>query len=298
MKNSNTLENPKILLIGAGGQLGKELADLFSKNAIAVITLSKSELDIRDIARIREILKISNFQYIINCAAYTNVDRAELEKESCLDINATSVKNLANACKDFAIELIHISTDFVFSSENFREFEISDSYCPANYYGLSKSAGESYILDIIPDSSYIIRTSWLYGRYGGNFMNAITAKIMNKDYFNVVDDQFGQPTNALYLANFVYSITSGILNPGVFHFASKGFTSRLNWAREIENFYYNGPTRISATKMENVTSEAKRPVYSILSLSSLNDAKVQVPGCWDEVLLNYLNTIGFRIKVN
>jgi len=297
LKNSKTFENSTILLIGAEGQLGREVSDFFVKKGMQISALSKFDLDIRDTVRIRDLLLKASFKYLINCAAYTNVDKAETDKELCLAINALSVKNLAEVCKDFGIELIHISTDFVFSSEEFREFEINDSYCPSNYYGLSKSIGESYILDTIPNSSYIIRTSWLYGKYGGNFMKAVTKKIMVGDYFDVVDDQFGQPTNTEDLVDLIYCITLGFLNPGIYHYASNGFASRLDWARRIEKFLYNSTTKISAVKSEITISEAKRPRYSILGLSSLNDCKVRLPGNWEEVLLIFLNSDRYKAKV-
>ena len=224
-----------ILVTGANGQLGLTLKDIVqNKKGYSFIFLSKTELDISNKKETFSYFEKYNFDYCINCAAYTNVEQAEKTPKIAYKINAEGVKNLAEFCKRFNTILIHISTDYVFDGEKIEPYTIEDRPNPINEYGKSKLMGEKYIQEILKNY-LIIRTSWLYSKkYGKNFYKTILKLAESQPQLFVTDEQIGSPTDALNLANFIISIIRGkITEYGLHHFSDNKAMTWYDFAKVI-----------------------------------------------------------------
>lgn len=257
----------KILVTGAGGQLGKTIEELYAKNTINLefVFVSRERLDITERESITSIFKIHNFDYCINCAAYTNVEQSEKTPEIAYKINAEGVKNLAEVCKTFNSVLIHISTDYVFDGEKKEPYTTADLPNPINEYGKSKLQGEKYIQETL-ERYFIIRTSWLYSKkYGNNFYRTILEKSKQEKELRITDLQIGCPTDTVNLTNYILSF---IINEdkafGVNHFSDKIAMTWYHFAKKIliENNMYQ---KISLVKMNNYRTFAARPKNSVLT---------------------------------
>lgn len=195
--------NKNVLVTGASGQLGKTIHELFSENNIGLdfTFVIKQELDITRRENLISFFNQNMFDYCINCAAYTNVEQAEITPESAYKINAEGVKNLAEACKETNTILIHISTDYVFDGEKKEPYTADDVTNPINEYGKSKLQGEIYIKDIL-SNYFIVRTSWLYSKkYGNNFYRTIINKAKTEKQLSITTEQIGCPTDVVNLSN-------------------------------------------------------------------------------------------------
>ncbi len=256
----------RVLVTGSNGQLGQTIKELYSenKNNIDFLFLSKEELDISKEESIREIFKSTPFDYCINCAAYTNVEQAEKTPELAYKINGKGVKLLAEACLEYNVVLIHISTDYVFDGEKKGPYTVLDIPNPINEYGQSKLLGESYIQDIL-SKYFIIRTSWLYSkRYGKNFYKTILEKAKETKELKITTEQIGCPTNTVNLANFIISlIKGGSIDFGLYHFSDEVAMTWYKFAEQIlkENNLFE---KIKLAKANNYVTFAKRPKNSIL----------------------------------
>ncbi|MBU2900558.1 dTDP-4-dehydrorhamnose reductase [Maribacter dokdonensis] len=197
----------KVLVTGANGQLGQCLQKIApSYKELNFIFKSSKELDITDILGIEEAFVKGNFNYCINCAAYTNVEQAEKTPDIAYKVNAEGVKNLANVCKSYKTTLIHISTDYVFDGEKDEPYTVKDVPNPINEYGKSKLLGEKHIQEIM-DNYCIIRTSWLYNKtYGNNFYRTILKKAQKGEILHITNKEKGCPTNTVNLSKFVLDL--------------------------------------------------------------------------------------------
>lgn len=253
----------KVLVTGAKGMLGTDLVRVLEKADIDVYALGHQELDITD--RDRTVFRIKEIKprVVINCAAYTRVDDAEVERELAYRINGLGVQNLALASVETGSELCHVSTDYVFSGDAQRPYTPFDPTSPVNFYGLSKLAGEHYIRDIL-SRFYIIRTSWLYGSGGRNFVKTILRLASERSELRVVKDQIGSPTWTVTLAEGILRIIqSG--SYGVHHVTDRteGGISWFDFASEI--FALKGlSTRVTPIPTSEFPTPAKRPAYSVL----------------------------------
>ena len=255
-----------ILVIGASGQLGKTIEELFSINndALQFTFTTKTELDITIQNKVEEFFNQHNFDYCINCAAYTNVEQAEVDSEPAFLVNAEGVKNLAEACKRTNIVLIHISTDYVFDGKKREPYVESDIPNPINEYGKSKLLGEQYIQEI-SQKYFIIRTSWLYSKYGNNFVKSIINKIRENIELKIITSQKGTPTSCVNLSNFIYFLIKiNNANYGIYNFSAIGETTWYDFAIHISNsLNLNKQPSIIPTK--TATFKANRPQYSVLN---------------------------------
>ena len=245
----------KVLVTGANSQLAKTIKELYNKNTDNVIFdfVSKYELDISDKESIVSYFSTHNFNYCINCAAYTNVEEAETNRDLAFKINSEGVKNLAEVCKLNKTVLIHISTDFVFDGKKQEPYIEEDSTNPLNVYGASKLAGEKHVDSILP-SHFIIRTSWLYSVYGKNFVKTIISKIKEKKKLQIVTTQVGTPTSCIDLSGFIYFlIKSKTLKFGLYNFSALGQASWYEFAKQIELQFINTESNIEA--VENFPSK-------------------------------------------
>ncbi len=253
----------RVLVTGAKGMLGADLVRVLKKADIDVYALGHQELDITD--RDRTIFRIKEIkpQVVINCAAYTRVDDAEVERELAYRINGLGVQNLAIASVESGSELCHVSTDYVFSGDAQRPYTPFDLTSPVNFYGLSKLAGEHYIRDIL-SRFYIIRTSWLYASGGRNFVKTILRLASERDELRVVNDQIGSPTWTVTLAEGILRIVQSGLY-GIHHVTDRteGGISWYDFACEI--IALKGlKTRVTPITTTEFPTPAKRPAYSVL----------------------------------
>lgn len=256
----------KILVSGAGGQLGQTIKELYTnkENNFEFVFVSKNDLDITKKEDVLNFFIRGGFNYCINCAAYTNVEQAEKTPEVAFMVNADGVKNIAEACKNNSVVLIHISTDYVFDGEKGTPYTPEDITNPINVYGKSKLLGEQYIQDIL-NKYFIIRTSWLYSKkYGKNFYRSILKKAKQKETLFVTDAEIGCPTNTENLANYIINlIKSKSQNFKILHFSDQ---KMMTWYEFAKNILIDNELlkKTKFFKTKNYTTFAKRPKYSVL----------------------------------
>lgn len=252
----------RILVTGSNGQLGmciQKIAELHPTLEFTFMNIQ--ELDITNMENMNQIFETSNFDYCINCAAYTNVEQAEKTPERAFEVNAEGAKNLALSCLARKVVLIHISTDYVFDGEKEDPYTVDDIPNPINEYGKSKLQGEKYIQAILK-SHYIVRTSWLYSEFGKNFYQTILTKAKTENVLFITDEQIGCPTDANNFAKFIFDIIiKKKYKFGVYHFTDELPMTWCDFAKIIlkENNLTN------YIKAKNYTTFAKRPKNSILN---------------------------------
>ncbi|WP_159018805.1 dTDP-4-dehydrorhamnose reductase [Algibacter sp. L3A6] len=255
----------RVLVTGSTGQLGKTIEELYLNNneGIEFIFTSKSKLDITDINSVQNIFETEQFDYCINCAAYTNVEQAEKTPKIAFDVNAEGVKNLAKVCKEYGVVLIHVSTDYVFDGEKKTPYTVTDEANPINEYGKSKLKGENYIKEVL-EKYFIVRTSWLYSKkYGKNFYKTILEKSTTEKELHIIDSQTGCPTDTANLADYLFKLLKDN-NFGIHHFTDKKAMTWHDFSKKIltEN---NMLGNIKLVKANNYRTFVSRPKYSVLA---------------------------------
>lgn len=259
-----------VLVTGANGQVASCIRELYEENndGIRFKFVSKKELDISSKNEIADFFKAHDFQFCINCAAYTDVDGAEDDRETAFLINGTAVGYLSEACHDNKVVLIHLSTDYIFDGNKKEAYTTLDQPNPINVYGASKLEGELKIKEHLSDY-YIIRASWLYSDHGKNFLKTIMKKVRSDEELNVVNTQSGAPTNCYDLARFIYYIIhTGNLDFGIYHFGTLNHTNWFEFARHIASHF----PKYKLSKIKAVSSypsKARRPKNSVLSIKDL-----------------------------
>jgi dTDP-4-dehydrorhamnose reductase len=254
-----------ILVTGAKGQLGSSIQELVTDSTICKFVFTDSEtLDITNEKDVTTFFKEINFDYCINCAAYTAVDKAEEEIELCYKINAEAVQILAQTCAEHRCILIHVSTDFVFDGKKDEAYIETDLPNPLNVYGASKLKGENYVQKHL-DSYFIIRTSWVYSKYGNNFVKTMLKLGAQRDRLDVISDQHGSPTYAIDLAEFIIALVhKNSKDFGMYHFSNKGIISWYDFATAIiEHSNYN--TVVSPIAFRDYEVKALRPQNSVMN---------------------------------
>ena len=258
----------RVLVTGANGQLGKSIHRISSNYPeLKIIFTDVEELDITKAEEVNAFFEKHAFDYCINCAAYTAVDKAEEEVDKAFLINATAVKNLAEACKPEAV-LIHISTDFVFDGGKRTPYTEEDTPNPLSVYGKSKLKGELFIQEIL-DRHFIVRTSWLYSEYGNNFVKTMLRLADTRDEISVVNDQIGSPTYAGDLASLLLEIVKGdTAKYGIYHYSNEGEISWHDFAVEIFK-HHKKDVRVIPIPTSSYPTAAKRPGYSVLDSNNV-----------------------------
>ncbi|NMA07107.1 MAG: dTDP-4-dehydrorhamnose reductase [Ruminococcaceae bacterium] len=287
----------KILVTGSNGQLGSELINRLNDNerkpGNLPVSLINSEvlgididvLDITDEVKVREFVQNGRFDCVINCAAFTNVDKAEESIEQATAVNTTAPGFLAKVASETGAKFIHISTDYVFSGEGDIPFKENDVKKPNTVYGKTKLAGEDLVLSNNSDS-LIVRTAWLYGYRGRNFVKTIVNLAKERDIITVVNDQFGNPTNAADLAQSILMLTS-IGAKGIYHCTNSGICSWYEFAKEIVGLSRLDSKVVPCTT-EEFPSPAKRPKFSALDNSKLEKTLGIKMRSWQEAIKEYL----------
>ncbi len=286
------MKNKRVLITGANGQLGSEIRELSPQSKSNFIFTDVVTLDITKKDDIIRFIVKNSIDIIVNCAAYTNVDKAEEEQELADIINRQAVKNLVEVCSDNKVSLIHISTDYVFGGTKNTPYKETDQTSPLGIYGKTKFEGEKAVLGSTINY-LILRTSWLYSSYGNNFVKTIKRLSTEKDELRVVFDQVGTPTYAKDLANFIiYIIDNNLLQNrrGVYHFSNEGVCSWYDFAREIICLS-DSQCKVTPCYSDEYATKVTRPNYSVLDKTKLrNDFNYQIP-YWRDALKKCITKI-------
>jgi dTDP-4-dehydrorhamnose reductase len=259
----------KILVTGSNGQLGQCFKQqLHNATDISCCFATREDLDITNNDIVHRFFSENNFDYCVNTAAYTNVEKAEGEQEEAFLINAEGAYNVAKACKEHNVVLLHISTDYVFDGTKKKPYIETDDTQPINVYGASKLKGEQYIGDTW-NKHFIIRTSWLYSQYGHNFLNSMLEFAKQKKALTITTQQRGTPTNANDLAQVLLTIIkTGNAHYGIYHFSNLGEGTWYDFAKAI--FKATGEIdTVSIAKTEHYATFAKRPAHSVMNCTKL-----------------------------
>ena len=259
----------KIVVLGASGQLGSCLKKVAEERNITDISFpSEQDGNILDTTLLDKLFAAEQPEFVINCAAYTAVDKAEDEQDICRRVNREGAANIAEACVKYNATLIHISTDFVFKGDVPKLLSETDPTEPENIYGLTKLEGEQDITRIL-EKHFTIRTSWLYSEYGNNFVKTMLRLGKERDSLGVIIDQVGSPTYAIDLAGAVLDvIESGSNTYGIYHYSNEGVTSWYDFAKTI--FDISGTEVIlNPVKTSEYITKAVRPAYSVMDKTKI-----------------------------
>ena len=267
-----------ILITGANGQLGNEMRIVSAGNAAATYHFTDvAELDICDEEAVERFVASHAIDCIVNCAAYTNVNKAEEDSALCDKLNHQAPANLARVAAKYDAVLIHVSTDYVFNGQHYRPYCEDDAPCPNSVYGATKQAGENAIMALCP-KSVILRTAWLYSTYGNNFVKTMLRLGGERAELGVVFDQIGTPTYARDLARAIQQIISHGIVPGIYHYSNEGVCSWYDFTKMI--FSLGGITACSLKPLhtEEYPTPAARPHYSVLDKSKIKKVYgIEVP---------------------
>ncbi|MBR2134711.1 MAG: dTDP-4-dehydrorhamnose reductase [Bacteroidales bacterium] len=300
MAKDDTLKN--ILVTGANGQLGTSLALMANGEDARFFFTDVDTLDITDYRAVSRYMKANHIDIVINCAAYTNVDKAEDDREAAFKVNAEAPGILAKACRVNKASLIHISTDYVFGKERStkpRTEEVKPS--PSGVYGESKLAGEMRILEELPEGSSaryaIVRTAWLYSEYGRNFVKTMLGLFSTKDRVSVVFDQVGTPTYAGDLAAVVYRIAMEMacgqwrkIDNGIYNFTDEGVCSWYDFAQAVAD-ESKSCCKVLPCHSDEFPSKVRRPAFSVLDKGKIKQRfQIEIP-YWRESLRICLKTL-------
>jgi dTDP-4-dehydrorhamnose reductase len=260
----------KIMVTGADGQLGNELKELAAAYPdYDFLFFNSAGFPVDDEGIAKNLLGENRPGFLINCAAYTAVDKAESETERAEEVNGRSVGRLALLCHQVNTKFLHISTDYVFNGKQSTPLKETDVVDPVNAYGASKLLGEQ--LAVRNPDTVIIRTSWVYSSYGKNFVKTMMRLMREKESIQVVSDQFGSPTYAADLAAAIMQIVSAPKwIPGIYHFSNKGRISWFDFAVEIKNLI-GASCKVWPIATEQYPTPAKRPMYSVLDTTKIQE---------------------------
>ncbi len=283
--------NKKVLVLGASGQLGQCLKTIVKKNSIQGFYFPDEETgNILNIETLRALFELEKPTYIINCAAYTAVDKAEDEFEIATRINSSGVANIANLCKELGSTLIHISTDFVFAGNTSIPLNENDVAEPINVYGVTKLNGERTLQECLKNH-FILRTSWLYSEYGNNFLKTMLRLGESNSELRIISDQYGTPTYAMDLAGCILQlIDQESKSYGIYHYSNEGSGSWYDFAHAI--FSVKGDdVKVLPIKTDEYPTKAIRPAFSVMDKSKIkNELKLEIPH-WRDSLIKCMGAL-------
>ncbi|MDR6289240.1 dTDP-4-dehydrorhamnose reductase [Inquilinus ginsengisoli] len=255
-----------LVVFGAGGQVGRELAELAQAQGLAVRVLARSEVDITDAAAVAETVRGADF--VVNCAAYTAVDKAEAERDQAFAVNATAPGVIAQACAEAGAALVHISTDYVFPGDGDRPWREDDPIAPLSVYGESKAAGEAAVRSALP-RHIILRTSWVFAAHGSNFVRTMLRLGAERPELRIVADQRGGPTAAADIAAAILAVRDRALAPGfsdwgTFHFSGAPATTWYEFAAAIFAARGGSGPKLHPIATSDYPTPARRPANSVM----------------------------------
>ncbi len=281
------------LVTGAAGMLGRDLTDLLQARGEDFTPLARDDLDITDQAAVFAAVGAVKPDVVVNCAAWTAVDAAEEHEEEALAVNGRGAANLAAACAEAGVLLVHPSTDYVFDGHASAPYAEDAPTAPAGAYGRTKLAGERAVRAVLPGASYVVRTAWLYGAHGKNFVKTMLRLAGNGTAPGVVADQHGQPTWTADVAAQITALIDQSAPPGIYHATSAGQTTWFGFAEEIFRLYRDhgqkqDPERVLVSPRPITTADyptpAKRPAYSVLAHDAWHAAGISPIGDWKDAL--------------
>jgi dTDP-4-dehydrorhamnose reductase len=279
----------KLWITGGNGLLGKVVAARCLRRKIDCIVTGKDRVDITDVEAVRRFVESAEPTHVVNCAAYTDVDRAEGESDLAFAVNAQGPANLGRVAREHGLSLVHVSTDYVFDGKSTTPYKEEDVCNPIGVYGLSKREGEIRLLDELP-TACIIRTSWLFGKGGKNFISSLCSLLQKVEEMKVISDQHSRPTFCVDLAETILDLLS---HSGLFHFANGGELSRFQIAQDVEA----GARRLGIgmkcrlilpTPASTFPTVARRPNYSVLSTKKIEKVLGRPPRNWSDTLQEFL----------
>lgn len=282
----------RILVTGAAGQLGNELHNVLEHKMPGVTMYTDiKDLDLTDSEAVKKFIIDNEISHVVNCAAYTAVDKAEQEPALCAKINTDAVKNIAEVAADYGVKVIHVSTDYVFDGTAHAPYKESDKVNPISTYGTTKRKGEMVLLSMSPDA-VIIRTAWLYSPYGNNFVKTMIRLGSERPELGVVCDQIGTPTYALDLAEAIYTIlTARQWVPGIYHFSDEGVCSWYDFTKAIHRIAGIKSCNVKPIATDDYPTLAARPPYSVLDKTRIKKTYgITIPH-WEESLVDCINRL-------
>ncbi|AXG68959.1 dTDP-4-dehydrorhamnose reductase [Kordia sp. SMS9] len=277
-----------VLVTGANGQLGQCIQKIQAAHSdINFHFASIDELDITDTQKVQEFFLKNSYDYCVNCAAYTNVELAESEEDKAYLVNAEAAKNLAKACADNKVTMIHISTDYVFDGTKTTPYLETDATNPISVYGASKLKGEQNV-QAVSEKYFIIRTSWLYAEFGKNFYKTMLQKAKEKANLTITTEQTGTPTNANDLAALIVKIiNTNNTNYGIYHFSNDGEATWYDFTKEIiQNMHLAEADQPSLKPVDSYKTKAARPKNSVLDKTKVRSIIETIS--WQESLRNLM----------
>ena len=285
----------RVLLFGGSGILGTEILRVLQNEKFHYVAPRSSDVDIRDKYQVIALVQKFKPTWIINCAAWTNVDDAENSFEKACELNEFAIENIGTVADSIGCKVVHISSDYVFNGESEVPYEEYSQVNPINKYGESKLRGEKALFEVLPDA-YVIRTSWLYGVSGKNFVKTIASKALRNERAFVVDDQVGSPTSSRDLAIGIFSIVKVQPKPGVYNYSNEGSCSWFTLARTV---YEKVEANVSLVEQINTSAlkfVAKRPAFSLLSKEKWKSEGLSVVPSWEASLELLLPEIIINLK--
>lgn len=276
------------LIAGAGGMLGQDVLARLGREGGKAVALDRHALDITDPDAVHDALGAHRPAVVVNCAAWTAVDDAEAREADALRVNGDGARNLAQACARTGAKLLQLSTDYVFAGDGTAPYPEDAPTGPRGAYGRTKLAGEQAVLAALPEAAYVVRTAWLYGAGGGNFVRTMIGLESVKETLDVVDDQRGQPTWTADLADRLVRLGQaaheGAAPAGVYHGTSGGETTWFGLTREIFRLLGADPGRVRPTTSAAFARPAPRPAYSVLGHDRWREAGIEPIRPWREAL--------------
>jgi dTDP-4-dehydrorhamnose reductase len=284
-----------ILVTGANGQLGSEIQELSNNFEANYFFTDRNSLDITDQNALINYIQTNNIDTIINCAAYTAVDKAESDIENTNKVNHLSVKYMAEIAKEKNIKFVHVSTDYVFDGKNYKPYTEDDTVSPNGIYGKTKLDGEKALQEINPKNSIIIRTSWVYSSYSANFVKTMLRLGKEKEQIGVIFDQVGSPTYAKDLAYTILEILPKIdnVNVEIYNYSNEGVLSWYDFAKEIMRMA-KLKCKVNPIETKEYPTPATRPHYSLLNKAKIKKTfNITIP-YWKDSLDECLKKLGER----
>lgn len=283
------------LVTGAGGQLGADLVEVLTEAGADVVGLARDRLDVTDPSAVEAAVR--GVDVVVNAAAYTDVDGAESDEATARRVNADAPAHIAAACARERARLVHVSTDYVFGGDGREPYDEDDPPAPRNAYGRSKLAGERAVLAALP-SAYVVRTAWVYGATGRNFVKTMARLAGERDTLAVVDDQRGSPTWSRDLAVGLVALAERAPDPGVYHCTNAGVTTWCGLARAVFEELGLDPARVRPTSSEAFPRPAARPAWSVLGDRRWRAAGLSPLRPWREALHAAFVTSGNALRAS
>ncbi len=278
------------MITGAAGMLGQDIGLLVRRRGEPVTALARQELDVTDPLAVADRINQCRPDVVVNCAAWTAVDAAEEDETEALRINGSGVLNLASACQRHDARLVQLSTDYVFGKKEQRSYAEDDPPAPLNAYGRTKLAGERAALGV-PGGGYVVRTAWLYGAHGPNFVRTMIRHARAGSSVQVVDDQRGQPTWTLDVAEQIFALVQAGATPGVYHATSSGATTWCGLAHEVFRLVGADPGLVTPVTSAAYPRPAPRPRCSVLGHGAWARIGIAPIGSWDSALARALPAV-------